>query len=98
MSYRPKPYHGRVLLFRRGFRAVSRHLDAKLGWSSVISGEFNVVEIQGGHGDMLCEPGVQHTAAELAACLQDLCKNKQVRTIVDNYFIGQPDPVSYSPL
>jgi oxalate---CoA ligase len=69
MRYRPRPYHGQVLLFRRSLRAVSRHLDAKLSWGSVIIGEFNVVEIQGGHGDMLCEPGVQHTAAELTARL-----------------------------
>jgi oxalate---CoA ligase len=79
MRYRPKPYYGRVLLFRRGLRAVSRYLDAKLAWASVLAGEFDVVEIQGGHGDMLCEPGVQHTAAELAARLADLCHGNSVK-------------------
>ena len=72
VRHRPKPYHGRVLLFRRGLRAVSKYLDVKLGWSSVITGEFSVVEIQGDHDDMFCEPQVQDTATKLAACLRDL--------------------------
>jgi oxalate---CoA ligase len=72
MRYRPKPYDGRVVLFRRGLRAISRYLDAKLGWGSVIAGEFSVVEIQGGHGDMFLEPQVQLTAAKLASYLRDL--------------------------
>jgi hypothetical protein len=70
--YRPKPYNGRVILFRRSLRAISRYLDANLGWDSVITGEFDVIEIQGGHEDMFDEPQVQRTAAKLAACLQDL--------------------------
>lgn len=65
--YRPKPYNGRVLLFRRSLRPVSRYLDEKLGWGSAIVGEFSVVEIQRGHEDMFCEPQVQRVAAELAA-------------------------------
>jgi thioesterase domain-containing protein/acyl carrier protein len=67
--YRPKPYNGRVILFRRSLRAISKYLDAKLGWGSVITGEFDVVEIQGGHGDMFDKPQVQCVAAKLAACL-----------------------------
>jgi thioesterase domain-containing protein len=70
--YRPKPYNGRVLLFRRSLRPISRYLDAKLGWGSVIAGEFDVVEIQGGHDDMFYEPQVQRVAAELAACLRSV--------------------------
>jgi acyl-CoA synthetase (AMP-forming)/AMP-acid ligase II/thioesterase domain-containing protein/acyl carrier protein len=65
--YRPKPYNGRVLLFRRSLRPISRYLDAKLGWGGVITGELDVVEIQGGHDDMFYEPQVQRVAAELAA-------------------------------
>jgi acyl-CoA synthetase (AMP-forming)/AMP-acid ligase II/thioesterase domain-containing protein len=71
IRYRPKIYHGRVLLFRRSLRPISRYLDEKLGWSGLIAGEFNVVEIQGGHSDMLCEPQVQNTAAKMAECLRD---------------------------
>jgi len=32
------------------------YLDRKLGWAGVITGERDVVEIQGGHGDMLDGP------------------------------------------
>jgi thioesterase domain-containing protein len=69
--YRPKSYDGRVVLVRRSLRAISRYLDWKLGWGDVIVGEFDVVEIQGGHGDMLGEPQVQCTAANLIAYLDD---------------------------
>jgi oxalate---CoA ligase len=71
MRYRPKTYHGRVLLFRRSLRPISRYLDEKLGWSGLIAGEFNVVEIQGGHMDMFCELQVQNTAAKMVECLRD---------------------------
>src|SRR5215467_920074 len=69
--YRPKPYTGRVVLVRRSLRAISRYLDWKLGWDGVIAGEFDVVEIQGGHRDMFNEPEVQRTAATLATYLQE---------------------------
>ena len=67
--YRPKPYDGPVVLVRRSLRAISRYLDWKLGWGDVTAGEFDVVEIRGGHGDMLEEPQVQSTARNLAAYL-----------------------------
>jgi acyl-CoA synthetase (AMP-forming)/AMP-acid ligase II/thioesterase domain-containing protein/aryl carrier-like protein len=67
--YRPKSYDGRVVLVRRSLRAISKYLDWKLGWGDVIAGEFDVVEIEGGHGDMFDEPQVQCTAARLAAYL-----------------------------
>ena len=68
--YRPKPYTGRVLLFRRGLRPISRYLDWRLGWGGVLSGPIDVVEIEGGHSNMFDEPGVRRTAAALAASLQ----------------------------
>jgi thioesterase domain-containing protein len=74
--YRPKPYTGRVVLVRRSLRAISRYLDSKLGWEGVIGGEFEIVEIQGGHSDMFNEPQVQCTAATLAAYLQDRSRSE----------------------
>jgi hypothetical protein len=56
MRNEPKPYDGRVVLFRRSLRAISKYLDWKLGWGSVITGEFNVIESEGGHSDMFNEP------------------------------------------
>src|SRR5262249_8128594 len=69
--YRPKPYNGRVVLFRRSLRAIQQYLDRKLGWGGVITGELDVVEIEGGHDDMFKEPGVQRTAAALTVYLRD---------------------------
>jgi thioesterase domain-containing protein len=70
-GYRPKAYNGRVVLFRRSLRAIGKYLDWKLGWGGVITGELDVVEIEGGHDDMFNEPGVQRTAAALTAYLRD---------------------------
>jgi oxalate---CoA ligase len=75
--YRPKPYNGRVVLFRRSLRASSRYLGWDLGWSGVITGEFDVIESQGGHGDMFDEPEVQRTAAKLATYLRDHQRNQR---------------------
>jgi len=90
---RPKPYNGRVVLFRRSLRAVSKYLDWNLGWADVIPGELDVVEIQGGHGDMLDGPQVERTAVKLAAYLRDpqqqerqgeLRREVQVSSLVKN--------------
>src|SRR5262249_8068599 len=74
--YRPRPYDGRVVLFRRSLRPISRYLDCKLGWGGVITGEFDVVEVRGDHGDMFDEPEVRRTAATLAAHLGDRLRSK----------------------
>jgi oxalate---CoA ligase len=71
--YRPKPYEGAVLLFRRSLRPISKYLDEKLAWGDLIVGKFDVVEVQGGHDDMFNEPHVERTAGELAARLRPIC-------------------------
>jgi hypothetical protein len=68
--YRPKPFNGRVVLFRRSRRAISGYLDAKLGWGHLVAGEFDVVVAESDHDAMFDEPQVQHVAAELAARLR----------------------------
>ena len=74
--YRPKLYTGRVLLFRRGLRPISRYLDWRLGWGGVLRGPVDVAEIEGGHTDMFGEPGVRRTAAALTASLQGRAQDK----------------------
>jgi oxalate---CoA ligase len=78
--YRPKPYKGRILLFRRSLRPISRYLDWQLSWAGVVAGEIDVVEIQGGHDGMFKEPGVKQTAAALTACLRDQPRGEQQRS------------------
>jgi hypothetical protein len=50
--YLPKPYNGRIVLFRRSRRAISGYLDAKLGWGRLIAGEFDVVVVESDHDDV----------------------------------------------
>ena len=39
LQYRPKPYSGRVLLFRSNLWPTSWYMDEKLGWDGLIIGE-----------------------------------------------------------
>jgi thioesterase domain-containing protein/acyl carrier protein len=88
--YRPKPYNGRVVLFRRSRCAISRYLDAKLGWGRLIAGEFDVVEVQSEHDDMFDEPQVQHVAAELACFFRPRCLLPVMRNGPLRYVTGPP--------
>jgi oxalate---CoA ligase len=68
-AYRPQPYAGRVVLFRRSLRPNGRYEDAQLGWGDIVCGELDVYEIPGDHRDMFLDPSVAVTAEKLSACL-----------------------------
>jgi oxalate---CoA ligase len=56
-EYRPLPYPGRVVLFRRTRRLTGRWRESPtLGWADLVEGPLTVHEIAGDHGDMLREP------------------------------------------
>jgi oxalate---CoA ligase len=84
--YRPTPYDGRVVLVRRSLRAISTYLDWKLGWGALINGELDVLEVQGGHSDMLDEPQVRATAVGLTRYFGDDPKQNVLRPQ------GEPEP------
>jgi thioesterase domain-containing protein len=43
--YRPSPYPGRVLVFRRRPQLSGRYLDPKLGWGEVVLGKLEVFQL-----------------------------------------------------
>ncbi|MDO8431611.1 MAG: AMP-binding protein [Candidatus Binatus sp.] len=65
-EYVPKPYAGRVLLFRRTESLVGRHRLPDNGWGRLVRGGFEVVAVEGGHLALLAEPGVAKVASKLA--------------------------------
>ena len=68
-DYRPLPYPGRVVLFRRSLRPSEGPEDSQFGWKDIVLGGLEAHDIPGGHRDMFAEPHVQVTAAKLSACL-----------------------------
>lgn len=68
-SYRPKPYPGKLTLFRvRGMRLFGPY-DAKLGWEKLVTGGVEVRMVPGAHYNILARPYVNVLAAELKASL-----------------------------
>lgn len=56
-SYRPRPYCGKVTLFRAATAATPMHRDPLLGWGKLV-GEVEICEVPGDHVTMFREPTV----------------------------------------
>ena len=68
-SYAPKPYNGRLTLFRAADNFTPELLDSESGWRSLAVGGLEVHEIPGSHGDIIGEPNVLTLANKLQQCL-----------------------------
>jgi amino acid adenylation domain-containing protein len=70
--YVAQPYDGRVILFRSSERNLTPPDDPSLGWAAVCRGGLEIIEVEGGHEDIIYEPRVHVLAGELAARLSAL--------------------------
>ena len=68
-GYTPKPYAGKITLFRAHKQPSGIHPDPLMGWGSVAAGGLDVHEVPGYHGAIVYEPRVKILAEKLAACL-----------------------------
>ena len=59
-----------TLLFRSSFQQGRRFRDTRLGWGSLAVGRLEVVEMPGGHQDMLVEPAVGRLAEKLSEAMR----------------------------
>ena len=64
--YNPRPYVGRMVLFRSNERLLRRQSDAPMGWGDLVTGEVRVYDLTGAHHDMFLEPNVAITARPLS--------------------------------
>jgi thioesterase domain-containing protein len=67
--YRPRPYPGRITLFRAIGSRTRRGPDPFVGWSQVAEGGLEVHEVAGGHNTLMREPHVESLAVQLLASL-----------------------------
>ncbi|HEY9753460.1 MAG TPA: thioesterase domain-containing protein [Coleofasciculaceae cyanobacterium] len=72
-DYTPKPYSGRVTLFKATEKRPSIRYDSsnspEVEWIKLVNGELEVHQIPGNHHTMLMEPGIQQLAATLQDCI-----------------------------
>jgi thioesterase domain-containing protein/acyl carrier protein len=70
-AYKPRPYAGRVDLFRARTERLGRPCAPDLGWAALVHGGVAVHQVPGTHSSIFNEPDVAVLAAELTACLKE---------------------------
>jgi len=78
-NYQPRPYDGRVLLFRRRDRPTGQYRDPEYGWGGLAT-QLEIYEVPGNHIDMFLDPNVHLMADKLRACLLEAQENSQTKT------------------
>ncbi len=68
--YKPRPYSGRVVLFRSSKQMPGIVADASLGWGKLLGSHLEIREIPGHQQNMLIEPNVVALASELGKHLE----------------------------
>jgi amino acid adenylation domain-containing protein len=68
--YEPRPYPGRVTLFRARTRPLFHSFEADLGWSRVAQGGVEVHNLPGHHWSIMQPPIVETLARRLGTCLE----------------------------
>lgn len=71
LNYRPRPYAGRIALFRPRVHSVLSSFDAQFGWGDLAAGGVMVNIVAGDHSNMLDEPHVRILAAGMRRRLHE---------------------------
>jgi thioesterase domain-containing protein len=66
-NYRPRPYTGKMVLFRAGEETTG--VDPSLGWADLATGSLELCTVPGNHYTMLAEPHVQALTEQLRGYL-----------------------------
>lgn len=77
-EYAPRPYRGRVVLFRAAKQPLAICPDPTLGWSGLIEGELETREIPGYAIGILSEPRVEILAGQVRDCIERAWREGQV--------------------
>jgi amino acid adenylation domain-containing protein len=72
LRYQPKPYAGKVVLFRCEQISVRHYMDSTYGWGNLVEGGIEVIDLPGDHVAIFEEPVVFTLAHELSARLQSV--------------------------
>ena len=72
IRHQPRPYAGRVTLFRTGGHSLFCSFDEQYGWGEFAGRGVSVEIVRGEHANILEEPNVRTIAAKLQRCLLEL--------------------------
>ena len=75
MDYAPRPYAGRVVLFRAHDSQREPYVDRDLGWSQIVEGKVETRDVPGSHVTLLEKPYVERPASELSRLLDEVDKS-----------------------
>ncbi len=64
-AYEPRPYSGRLTLFRSSEEPMGRFLDLGMGWGEFAEGGVEVVVVTGDHFSVFQEPGISRIAGHI---------------------------------
>jgi len=78
-EYVPKPYQGRVTIFRASKQPLGIIEDPTIGWGPIVDGELDLIEIPGHHLDLMMGSSVKALAERLKPLL-----NKEQQKVVLN--------------
>jgi thioesterase domain-containing protein len=70
-SYVPRPYPGRVTLFRARTRPILHSLRPDLGWGEIAQGGVEIHVVNGEHWRIMLDPLVQELADQIRKCLEE---------------------------
>jgi aspartate racemase len=68
-TYIPKPYPGKVTLFRALNRPLLNTHDPESGWQKLAPGRIDIHDIPSSHEGMFMKPYVHYLGEKLKACL-----------------------------
>lgn len=73
-QYRPRPYTGKIKLFRARMVAEPyQHVGPTLGWADLLP-NLEIIEVPGGHDSLVLEPNVQILVANLKAAIREIAR------------------------
>ena len=67
--YEPRPYSGRVVIFRAKDKPAYVNWDTMEGWKKYVRGEIKVVDVDGTHGRVYKPPHVLALAKAISSFL-----------------------------
>ena len=76
-TYTPRPYAGRVTVFRARERSIRLHSAPDLGWGGYAAGGVKVFEVEGNHVSLIQEPAVAMVAAQLRRALEQARRSSE---------------------
>ena len=79
-AYIPKPYPGRIVLFRARTRQLLHSFERDLNWGELVAGGVEIIDLPGSHDTFLNETNMRTIAARIAQQVSENLETTPERT------------------